>query len=187
MAGRIKEILRRSRDRSPFEKDGRDSGDKRGLRSTFEQISSIARRDARIEIGEKKNRLFLTNWWCRQYNRPLKDPLLKQYTIEELAYEYYLVGEIAIYKDELINKENDRIKEEQYQDDLDWADKMEAEEIAEIEARAKKKAEKAKEEVYDPLKDPEQIKWMEEEIKKNKSVFGEDFGEDVSVDFEGDD
>ena len=31
---------------------------------------------------------FLQFWWCRQYNRPLKDPLLKAYTLEELTYEW---------------------------------------------------------------------------------------------------
>ena len=200
MARRTKEIFRSSRDRSPFERRrARDKKEGR-LVSTFEQINAIARRDARLEIGEKKNRLFLTNWWCRQYNRPLKDPLLKQYTTEELAYEFYLINEIDTFTAEKINEVNDRIEEELYQKDIDWADEMEADELAE-EARIKvKKAKKAKEakeaeeakikekeKTYDPLKDPEQLKWMEEEIEKNKSVFGEDFGEDVSLDFEGDD
>lgn len=29
-------------------------------------------------------------WWCRQYNRPLKDPLLQEYTLEELQIEYFM-------------------------------------------------------------------------------------------------
>lgn len=33
-------------------------------------------------------RRFLEFWWCRTYNRPLKDPLLAQYTLDELTYEY---------------------------------------------------------------------------------------------------
>jgi hypothetical protein len=33
-------------------------------------------------------RRFLEFWWCRTYNRPLKDPLLASYTIDELTYEY---------------------------------------------------------------------------------------------------
>jgi hypothetical protein len=33
-------------------------------------------------------RRFLEFWWCRTYNRPLKDPLLGQYTLDELTYEY---------------------------------------------------------------------------------------------------
>lgn len=29
-------------------------------------------------------------WWCKRYNRPLKDPLLQEYTIEELEIEYLM-------------------------------------------------------------------------------------------------
>jgi hypothetical protein len=29
-------------------------------------------------------------WWCKRYNRPMKDPLLQEYTIEELQIEYYM-------------------------------------------------------------------------------------------------
>lgn len=32
---------------------------------------------------------FLQFWWCRTYNRPLKDPILLSYTIDELAYEFF--------------------------------------------------------------------------------------------------
>jgi len=147
-----------------------------------------------MEVGDNHNRLFLTNWWCRYYSRPLKDPILEKYTIEELAYEYYLVGEVARYKEELVNAESDRIEEVKDQADSNWADEMEAEEIAEEEAilakkalkKAEKEAEEAKE-AYDPLKDPEQVKWMEEEIAKNKLAFGDEFGEDVSLNFEDED
>jgi hypothetical protein len=31
---------------------------------------------------------FLQWWWCRKFNRPLKDPLLKEYTTDELFYEF---------------------------------------------------------------------------------------------------
>jgi hypothetical protein len=130
------------------------------------------------------------NWWCTHYNKPLKDPLLQQYTLEELAYEYYLIGEIAAFKQELANREADRIEEEKLQQAEDWADMMEAEEEAEHQAKLKKEQEETSpepEEILDPRSDPEQIKWMEEEIKKNKLLFGDDFGEDVSLDFESED
>lgn len=34
-------------------------------------------------------------WWCKHYHRPLKDPLLQEYTIEELQIEHlmYLIEE----------------------------------------------------------------------------------------------
>ena len=31
---------------------------------------------------------FLEWWWCRTFNRPMKDPLLKTYTPDELLYEF---------------------------------------------------------------------------------------------------
>jgi hypothetical protein len=31
---------------------------------------------------------YLRSWFCRHYNRPYKDPLLEQYTLEELLSEY---------------------------------------------------------------------------------------------------
>jgi hypothetical protein len=56
-------------------------------------------------------------WWCIKYNRPLKDPLLDSYTLDELAYEYL----IWFY----MNPEHDpvekKLKEAQTQSDEDWA------------------------------------------------------------------
>lgn len=31
---------------------------------------------------------FLQFWWCQKFNRPLKDPVLQSYTLDELCYEY---------------------------------------------------------------------------------------------------
>lgn len=31
---------------------------------------------------------WLQRWWCKKYNRPRKDPLLDEYTPEELMIEY---------------------------------------------------------------------------------------------------
>jgi hypothetical protein len=38
-----------------------------------------------IEALEK----FFASWWCRYYNRPYKSEELKNYSLEELIYEYY--------------------------------------------------------------------------------------------------
>ena len=136
-------------------------------------------------MGEKRNRLYLMNWWCNHYNRPLKDPLLQQYTTEELAYEYYLINEYDVVREEKAKAEDDRIEEARLQEAEDWADMMEAEEEAERKAAEERK--KAKEEPeFDPVNNPEQREWMEKEIEKNKLFFGEDFGEDVSLKFEDD-
>jgi hypothetical protein len=39
--------------------------------------------------NEEKLITFLKSWWSDKYNRPLKDPLLLSYTLEELLYEFH--------------------------------------------------------------------------------------------------
>lgn len=62
---------------------------------------------------------FLKRWWCNYYNKPYKDPLLEEYTLEELLLEYY---EILFTKDEEAKKEAileiDKIDNEE--DDEEW-------------------------------------------------------------------
>ena len=183
MAKRFKTSIETSGKRKPGETRGtcyREDLDDDSSLSIFEQIQIIARRDAGLEIGEKANRIFLTNWWCTHYSRPLKDPLLLEYTTEELAYEYYLTGEMERLRHKKLadaaKHEADKIEEERLNAASSWADQMEAQDAAE-EA-------KNKDPEIDPLKDPKNIEWMEEEIKKSKLVFGEEFGEDISSDFE---
>ena len=113
------------------------------------------------------------SWWSDRYNRPLKDPLLLSYSLEELAYEYYLHIERRAAENERIEAENDKIEEAKLKADQEWADQMEAEEEEDESAPP------------DPTLDPANIKWMQEEIEKNKQELGEDFGEDLSLDFEG--
>lgn len=157
--------------------------------SIFEQIHQVAKRDVRLELGEKKVRLFLTNWWCTHYNRPFKDELLQKYTLEELLYEYYFIQEIAVHREELVKAETDRIEEEKYEEDLAWADEMEKEEAEKESSKGRTEdgrsdaQESPTQQAYDPLNDPKQIAWMEEQIKQSKLVFGEDFGEDLKLDF----
>jgi hypothetical protein len=110
-------------------------------------------------------------WWSDKYNRPLKDPLLQTYSIEELAYEYYLHMERRAAESERIEAENDKIEEAKDIAAQEWADQMEAEEDEESSPG-------------DPANDPANQKWMQEEIERNKQELGEDFGEDLSLDFE---
>ena len=117
------------------------------------------------------------SWWSDKYNRPLKDPILLSYTLEELAYEYYSTIERRKYDVERAQEESDKIEEAKLQADDEWADQMEAAEEA---AAAKKPAAV----VVDPMKDPKNIEWMKQEIERNKIELGEDFGEDLSVNFE---
>jgi hypothetical protein len=38
--------------------------------------------------SEAAVRRYLEAWWCFKYTRPFKDPLLQEYTTDELIYEY---------------------------------------------------------------------------------------------------
>lgn len=46
----------------------------------FESLRAVAGHRVRNDI--------LARWWCKKYNRPRKDPLLQEYTPEELIIEY---------------------------------------------------------------------------------------------------
>jgi hypothetical protein len=114
------------------------------------------------------------SWWSRHYGRPLKDPILLSYSLEELAYEYYSVQEREVARDEFVQSESDKIEEAKLEDADKWADEMEKEEM-----------ERAVKAPPNPAQDPANLAWMEEEIKKDKELFGENFGEDLNLDFEG--
>ena len=104
--------------------------------------------------------------------------MLQEYSFEELAYEYYAHGERSKAKAERIEQENDKIDIEEHEAATSWANQMEAEELAEAEA-----AKKSPEEL-DPLKDPENIEWMEKQLEEARAIYGDDFGQDISEDFE---
>ncbi|CAM6003879.1 unnamed protein product [Sphagnum jensenii] len=125
--------------------------------------------------------LFLKSWWSRTYNRPLKDPLLESYTLEELLYEFYDRVERYAAEQERIKDTEIEQEEKKDQADQDWADKMEQEELAQMKAKA---AQQESVPPSDPTKDPENVKWMEEQIKIHKAQFGETFGEDIEENFE---
>lgn len=98
--------------------------------------------------------------------------MLQEYTFEELAYEYYAHGEYDKSKIERLEQENDKIDMEEHTEAADWADQMEADEFDEPE------------ETPDPLQDPENIEWMEQQMEEGKALYGDDFGKDISGDFE---
>jgi hypothetical protein len=108
--------------------------------------------------------LFLRSWWSKTYNRPLKDPLLEQYSIYELIYEYNDKIERKNAQAVSIDQENDKIEEAQEKQVLDWVEEEEKKEREAREAAQKKKDEE----------------WMLEQLKKER---GEDFGEDINLDF----
>jgi hypothetical protein len=120
--------------------------------------------------------LFLKSWWSSTYNRPLKDPLLESYTLEELLYEFYDKIEREQAREERSTKEADKIEEAKEKEVLDWAEQEEKKELEEMRRQAAKTA--------NPTQDPENIKWMNEQLEKAKQVHGETFGEDIEEEFE---
>jgi hypothetical protein len=107
------------------------------------------------------------SWWSRKYTRPLKDPLLQEYTIEELLYEFHIHDARDNAYSEYLELETDKIEEEKEQETMDWIEEEERKEREALEA-ARKTTEEADEQ------------WMIEQLKKEN---GDDFGEDINVDF----
>lgn len=124
--------------------------------------------------------LFLKSWWSNLYNRPLKDPLLESYTFEELLYEFFDKSERQKASEENSVKEADKIEEAKEKEVLDWAEQEEKKELEEM----KRAADKMKSKVP-ATQDPENIKWMNEQMEKYKTAYGESFGEDIEESFEG--
>lgn len=152
-----------------------------GSISIVDAVRRLAAHNARAELdSEEQLILFLKSWWSRTYNRPLKDPLLESYTLEELLYEFYDRVERQKAEDERLELESDKIEEAKDREAEDWAEKMEREE-----REAEMRSDAAKlESQPDPTKDPANIAWMEEQLRVGKEVHGETFGEDIDEQFE---
>lgn len=115
------------------------------------------------------------SWWAHRYNKPMKDPILLSYTIEELSYEYFDHIERKRAEDERIQKDTDKIESEKAQAAEAWADEMERlEELEEVETSQSQPL---------PGEDPSSIEWMNKILEESKEEFGESFGEDLSIDF----
>ena len=124
--------------------------------------------------------MFFQSWWSRTYNRPLKDPILLSYTLEELIYEFYDRIERQEAAKERLEEEDVKIELDKDQANLDWAEQEERKELAALKTQA------AQQEVRpDPTKDPANIKWMEDQLAAAKKVHGDTFGEDIEDNFEG--
>lgn len=119
--------------------------------------------------------LFLKSWWSNLYNRPLKDPLLESYTLEELLYEFYDKMERQKADSERVIKEADKMEDVKEKEVLDWAEEEERKELAELQKSAA---------TVNPAQDPENVKWMDEQLSKYKEEFGEDFGDDIEETFD---
>lgn len=162
----------------------KDSNNSREF-NLVDSIKTIAAYNARAELDtEEQLLLYLQSWWSRLYNRPLKDPLLSTYSLEELLYEFYDRIERTKAEEERFEQEGDKIDIDKEKKDLDWAEQME---MQELEAE---KAEKAKEsanaaEPVDPTQSPNNVAWMEDQLKQAKEQYGDSFGENINENFDG--
>jgi hypothetical protein len=162
------------REGSPSE---RDEGHDVSIDAIIANIQSIAAYNARAPLAtEKQVLLYLKSWWSKTYNRPLKDPLLETYTLEELLYEFHDKIEREKAAIEAVEQDSDKIEQAKEKESLDWAEQEEKRELEEL---AKKEINESNSEV-DPTKNAENIRWMEEQIRAQKELLGEDFGEDIN-------
>lgn len=106
----------------------------------------------------------------------MKDPLLAEYSIEELAYEYFDHTERQKYAQEVQEEETDKIEEAKFDEAAKWAEEEEAKERL-----AKEQQVTATPQEPQPLADEE---WMEKQMLLEKEQHGDSFGEDISEEFE---
>ena len=145
-----------------------------------ESIRKIAAHNARASLADDRQLLlFLQSWWSKTYSRPLKDPLLLTYTLEDLLYEFHDKIERNLAEEERTKNQETQQEEVKEKEILDWAAE---EERKEAEQAAVKKAPPVA--PINPTKDPANIKWMEEQIRKAKTELGDDFGEDLELNFD---
>jgi hypothetical protein len=132
--------------------------------SAFSLIDKIVENVAREQLNNEESQLrWLQSWWSKTYSRPLKDPLLADYTIEELYYEYRLTVERVKASEEKAEEEGDKMEQAKVDDALAWAEAEEAKESASVSGADKE--------------------WMEKQLQEAKQLYGEDFGESISEEF----
>jgi len=163
------------------DREGQEGSGRDGL-SIVDAVKAVAAYNARADLdNEKQLTLFLQSWWSRTYNRPLKDPLLLSYTLEELLYEFYDKIERRAAEEERSESDSVKIEEDKEKAVLDWA---EAEEKKELDALKTKATEEELKTALDPTEDPANVRWMEEQLAEGKKLLGDSFGEDIDDSFE---
>jgi hypothetical protein len=124
------------------------------------------------------------HWYSNTYNRPLKDPVLLSYTLEELYYEYCLRTEYPIAEEERTKEINDKIEGDEAERKY-------------LESQAAMKEFMAMQEMFQSSQTPqapeskepdtqsqvpkEDVAWMERVLEDAKQTYGESFGEDLEI------
>lgn len=114
----------------------------------------------------------------------MKDPLLASYTMEELMYEYLDHTSRNEAAEEVQEQKQEEAESSKYDEALRWAEEEEAKDKARIASKLPENTQE-KNEPSNPINSltPEDVKWMEEQLLKEKTVLGDDFGEDFSGEF----
>jgi hypothetical protein len=100
----------------------------------WQTIDRLAKLHAKEDAADSPEsfRRFLEFWWCVRYNRPFKDPLLKQYETEALFYEWRRIHYLT---------HDPRVEEQKATEEADDMAWMRAE-LEKIKQQAQKIAEK---------------------------------------------
>jgi hypothetical protein len=139
----------------------------------FDNLNKLIEKQVKEPLDNEESQLrFLTYWWCQKYNRPFKDPLLKEYTLEELYIEYRTYYERTKTEEDSDEEEASKNEEIRYSEAEKWAEEEERKEKELLEQQSKD----------NPIGETD-VKWMEEQLKIGKKQFGDDFGENLN--FEG--
>jgi hypothetical protein len=64
-------------------------------------------------------------WWSKYYSRPLKDPLLDSYTLEELLYEFHDIVHRKEAEEKEAKEVSDKIEDDKIDQTLAWAEEEE--------------------------------------------------------------
>ena len=94
-----------------------------GIDNIYDRVLKVAQSKIRSEADLER---FLRAWWCLRYNRPYRDPLLSEYSLEELIVEYLDVS----YRSNPESFKKIKAEEAAKQEDEEWITKM-AEEFGE--------------------------------------------------------
>jgi hypothetical protein len=93
---------------------------------TINEIENLVKFQLRRPLVEEEAvSLWLQVWWSKKYERPLKDPLLLEYTLEELMYEFFVSQEYEVVQKEKEDEKQAKIDKEKYDQGLAWAEEME--------------------------------------------------------------
>lgn len=106
--------------------------------------------------------------------------MLLSYTLEELLYEFYDRIERLAAEEEREHLQETITEDAKEKEVEDWIAEEERKEAQANDPKVKSEEKPP----ADPTKDPANIKWMEEQIRLAKQHLGDDFGEDLELNFD---